>query len=532
MDKNVYRKFESVLGPENVTQDPCLLDSYRYQWIMAEAGREIKSASRLLPHRAECVTLPSTTEEVQAIVKLCNRYNLRFKAHSTGWGAHGAPEDEGAVLIDLRRMNRLIEINEKDMYALVEPYVIWGQLQTEAMKKGLNCNAIGAGSGTSPMASCTSAYGAGNFNVSMGYNQRNVLGVEWVMPNGEVLRLGAPGSSGGWISGDGPGPSLRGLMRGVVGHMGGYGVFTKAAIRLYNWAGPSTMPSKDIFVSDERLIEYPKNLKVFVPSFEKLEDMQQAIAKIGEAEIADAIAIFGRSVILMGFTPSNKLVAEMLEHFAPQLPSHLFTLLLAGNTANELDYKVSVFEKILEATNGSKFDMIDDDKTLRHGLFLALVKGGNTPARPFSPAGSFNPSGSPLFPSFRRWVDMNQNVEKIKKKHCDTGLIVDDAGEGTWGPGIFDHGHGWYFENEIIYDHNVLESKEAVRNLQVDVLKWALSSKIPFFAEMTDKQRTIFTDPKATDAEINYNVKFKEAFNPNQTAENFYVADIHPRPKK
>lgn len=531
MDNEVYKKFESVLGPENITQDPCMLDSYRYQWNMAESGRIADSATRLVPNRAECITLPSTTKEVQAIVKLCNRYNLKFKAHSTGWGSHGVPDQKGVVLVDLRRMNRLLEINEKDMYAVVEPYVIWAELQTEAMKKGLNCGAIGAGSGTSPLASCTSAWGAGNYNVSMGYNQRNVLGVEWVLPNGEILRLGSLGSGSGWISGDGSGPSLRGLMRGLVGHLGGYGIFTRCAIRLYNWPGPPTMPSKNVFVTDEKLYEYPKNMTVMAPYFETIEDMQKAIKKIGEEEIADALAIFGRSILMMGFIPDNLQIAEMIKTYVPQLPRHIFSLLLCGNSQNELEYKMAVMDKILEATNGAKLDIINDE-SMRDAVLLAIVKGGSTPARVFSPAGSFNPSGSALFPTYRRWVDMNKDIEKLKKKYCDTGLILDDQGEGTWGPGILDHGHMWYFENEITFDHNVYESKEAARNLQLDMVKWALTNQIPLYAEMSDEQQKLFTDPNATNVEIFYNLKFKEAFDPNSVSDAAHVLDIHPRVKK
>jgi len=51
----------------------------------------------------------------------------------------------GIILLDLRRMNRIIEINEKNMYAVVEPYVISAQLQAELMKRGFHFNVKGAG---------------------------------------------------------------------------------------------------------------------------------------------------------------------------------------------------------------------------------------------------------------------------------------------------------------------------------------------------------------------------------------------------
>jgi FAD/FMN-containing dehydrogenase len=177
--------------------------------------------------RPVVVALPVSTEEVQALVRICNRQGLKYKAFSTGWGAWCGPTTDNVVQIDLRRMNRILEIDEKNMYAVVEPYVCGAQLQAEAMKVGLNTHIIGAGPNCSPLASATSGWGVGHDGIYMSYSPRNLLGLEWVQPTGEILRLGAPGSGKGWFCGDGPGPSLRGTMRGYFGALSGMGVFTK-----------------------------------------------------------------------------------------------------------------------------------------------------------------------------------------------------------------------------------------------------------------------------------------------------------------
>ena len=124
LSKEVYKEFEDLVGAENISNDPAIMPAY----FSINFG---------------AVILPGNTEEVQSIVKLCNRHKLPFVAVSTGWmGMY--PED--IIFMDLRRMNRIIEINEKHMYAVVEPYVISAQLQAELMKRGLNCNIKGAGS--------------------------------------------------------------------------------------------------------------------------------------------------------------------------------------------------------------------------------------------------------------------------------------------------------------------------------------------------------------------------------------------------
>ncbi len=152
--------------------------------------------------------LPGSTEEVQAIVKVCNKYKVKFKASSTFWSAMGYPSHDGAIQLDMRRMDRILEIDEKNMYAVIEPYVIGAVLQAEAMKVGLNTHIIGAGSSCSPLASASSFAGAGPAGSFMGGHGENMLGVEWVMPNGDIVRTGALGSRCGWFCGEGPGPSI------------------------------------------------------------------------------------------------------------------------------------------------------------------------------------------------------------------------------------------------------------------------------------------------------------------------------------
>ncbi len=114
---------------------------------------------------------------------------------------------------------------------LGEPYVTARELQAEAMKVGLTCHVIGAGCQHSVLASSTSGWGMGVTSNTMSHNSRNLLGFEWVLPSGEVIRVG-PVEEGSF--GD-PGPGLRGCIRGYCGHTGGIGVFTKVAVKLYPW---------------------------------------------------------------------------------------------------------------------------------------------------------------------------------------------------------------------------------------------------------------------------------------------------------
>jgi glycolate oxidase len=522
MDTAVYKMFESILGSENVSRDPAVLDSYTYQWM----GEMTGDATRFGPYRPACVVLPSSTEEVQAVVRACNRFGLKVKAFSTGWGLYSAPGGEGVVQLDLRRMNRLIEINEKNMYALVEPYVIWAQLQAEAMRKGLNCVTIGAGSCTSALANCTSVMGVANNNVSMGYNERNVLGVEWVLPNGEILRLGSPGSSESWISGDGPGPSLRGVMRGAFGALGGMGVFTKCAVRLYQWGGPAELESVNILSMDERIVDYPENVRLVAPYFNDRASLELAAAKIGESEIAYSVGLLERGLLTLGLGKTNAESAEMRENLHPIIPKHIFTVLLVANSHNVLAYQTNVLERILQDTGGKPFEMVEQEQ-FRDIITLLLVKGGSVPARGvFSPTGSFSPILCGFFATRGTLVKAMDDSEEIKRKHIESGLLADDMGEGGWGPLILDHGHSEYFENETLFDPQVPESVQALVDLTTETNESLAKKKmiIPFLSQVkvARAQKKSAHDTIAPHMTTDYRHlqrKFKQVFDPNDVAD-------------
>src|SRR4030042_310284 len=240
LSREVYREFEDVVGPENISDDPAVLDSYSYN--MSHTSLHMGPLYGVYTPRGDAVLLPGCTEEVQSIVKLCNKYKMHLKASSTFWGAMGFPSDENTIQLDMRRMDRILEIDEKNMFAVVEPHVIGANLQAEAMKRGLYAHVHGPGSSCSCLASATSYGGMGPDGIFSGVGVENMLGVEWVMPNGEIARTGSLGSGLGWFYGEGPGPGTRTIVRGAYGGKGGFGVFTKCALKLSPWPGPTLIP--------------------------------------------------------------------------------------------------------------------------------------------------------------------------------------------------------------------------------------------------------------------------------------------------
>ncbi len=132
--KEVYKAFEDIVGPRNISEDIGICETYRAIPAQSSDHRGPYSTKTPLPL---AVILPGSTEEVQKIIKLCNKYNIQFKASTTFWSVMGYIGGDNSVQLDMRRMRR-IEIDAKNMYAIVEPYAIGAVVQAEALKVGLN----------------------------------------------------------------------------------------------------------------------------------------------------------------------------------------------------------------------------------------------------------------------------------------------------------------------------------------------------------------------------------------------------------
>jgi glycolate oxidase len=381
--REVYESLQDIVGPDNITEEPATLDSYAYQW-MAELVPDVTGGSKFFD-RPEAVLVPGSTEEVQAIVKACNQYKLKFHVFSTGWGPWAAAPSKGQILLDLRRMNRILEIDEQNMFAVVEPYVVAAQLQAEAMKKGLNNHISGAGAGTSVLANACCFQGGGPDVMYFSSPQDSILSIEWVMPTGEILRTGSLGSGLGWFCAEGPGPSTQGVIRGALGGSGGWGVVTKIAIRLVHWPGPAVMPIEGTVPSYQA--QLPGDLfRAAFPAFPSWQDFADAIYRIYDSEIG---YIAHRQFVMWGdelqaaflnivTDPTKQLcdLEELLEK--PEIQKlteemrRCFQLILVGMTPRDLAYQQKVLDHILRETGGWNIAFVDKPGIQQYVLLFMI----------------------------------------------------------------------------------------------------------------------------------------------------------------
>jgi len=350
MPLEAYEEFKQVVGEDNVSIEPEVLETYTYMNGLAQG-----TAGFHWMREPIGVILPATQEQVRKILGICTKYGLKFKAHSTAWVMTALATSKNVVILDMRRMNRL-EINDRDSYLVTESYPPAGVAQIEAMKKGLQPHLVGAGPNASNLASATSMQGTGGTSVRTSMNERNVLAVEWVLPTGEVLRLGSLNTPGaGWFCGDGPGPSLRGMMRGAVGGVSGNGVFTRVGLKLYPWYGPAYRCGGEppFFDSEEIPDSY---LKYVV--WDCHEDEAEGLYKLGEAEIIDYNNRWAAGAFTGAMTVSNQefLEAEAAGEYRRKFGDGYWTFFMHAPSPRALSYRIKAFEKIVADTGGEIVD--------------------------------------------------------------------------------------------------------------------------------------------------------------------------------
>ncbi|WPN49687.1 FAD-binding oxidoreductase [Pseudomonas sp. P8_241] len=252
----------SVL-PAGVTQEHFALAINAFRHLLGDA-QVISEPQRLAPYRkimlphdendyaASAALLPDSVEQVQGILKICNRFKVPLWPISTGrnfgYGS-AAPGERGQVVLDLKRMNRILEVDAQLCTALVEPGVTYKQLQDYLKERNiplwLSFPAPGPIAG--PVGNTLER---GEGNTPYGDHFNNACGMEVVLANGEVLRTGTGGlpNSNSWqIFKYGFGPYLDGLFT-----QSNFGVVTKLGL----WLMPAPAGHRTVLVQyDEAQLE-------------------------------------------------------------------------------------------------------------------------------------------------------------------------------------------------------------------------------------------------------------------------------------
>lgn len=216
---NIYDSLIDIVGHERVSNSQEELFIYS------------RDSGAQHPGRVDYVVMPKSVEEVQGVVKLANRERIPVTPLGGGFtlSALVVPKN-GGIVLDMKKMDRIIELNEKSRYAVVEAGVSQAALKTYLEKHSPHLqHSTPEAPPSVTVVGNVLIQGHGHISPRYGVNSEMINGMEVVLPTGEVCKIGSCSVSPYWFT-RGPLPDLAGLF---IGWLGTTGVVTKLSIRLF-----------------------------------------------------------------------------------------------------------------------------------------------------------------------------------------------------------------------------------------------------------------------------------------------------------
>ena len=175
----IVSRLSDIVGTQHVRSD----DESRNAYGVDALGKG---------HPADVVVIPADTQQVVAIARLCNEHRLPLVVRGAGTGfTGGAVPTCGGVLLSMERFNRILDIDELNLLAVVEPNVINADLQREVEKVGLFYPPDPASLNQSSIGGNVAECAGGPRAFKYGVTKRYVLALEAVLPTGEVIDTGS-----------------------------------------------------------------------------------------------------------------------------------------------------------------------------------------------------------------------------------------------------------------------------------------------------------------------------------------------------
>jgi glycolate oxidase len=210
-DKGIVKQIINIVGKENVVEDRETLICYSYD-------------ATNIRHLPDLVVFPRTPQQISEILKLANEHRFSVIPRGAGTGFTGGTLPvEGGVVLVLTKMNKILKIDQENLLAIVEPGVVTYDLQQEVEKLGLFYPPDPASLKSSTLGGNVAECAGGPRAVKYGVTKDYVLGLEAVLPTGEIISTGVQTVK-----------SVVGydLTKLLVGSEGTLGIITKIVLRL------------------------------------------------------------------------------------------------------------------------------------------------------------------------------------------------------------------------------------------------------------------------------------------------------------
>ena len=211
MQDSIIKEITAIVGPEHLLTSP--EDCWTYAYDATDRA-----------HAPEAVVFPGSAAEISPILKLANEFRFAVTPRGAGTGrSGGAVPVAGGVVLVLTRLNRILEINPRDLVAVVEPGVSTGSFKKAVEELGLYYPPDPSSADFCTLGGNVAECAGGAVAVQYGVTRDYVLGLQVVLPTGEIINAGTR-TMKGVVGYD--------LTRLFLGSEGTLGIITRITLRL------------------------------------------------------------------------------------------------------------------------------------------------------------------------------------------------------------------------------------------------------------------------------------------------------------
>ncbi len=338
----VLAKVRELIGEEYASSDPEILSTY---------SRDFSITPRRRPN---LVALPATTEEVQAIVRIANEYRVPVYVLTSGFNHAGSfVPRRGGIMLDLKRMNRILRIDEESMTATFQPYVRIAVFYEECSKRFVARDVILRPAnpityGSACMMSNVLTGGIPFIALTTGGHAESVVGMTWVTPEGEILKTGSSALPNvGDVPVLGPGPDIGGMFLAAEGN---FGICTEMTLKLF---------TENPWPRDRTFYFHPED-----PKEDDLTDVAEFFYRVTRDNYVQALYKSNNRHFAQAVAASD----EDVEGLCLSMPANIMMYVVTGLDEEEMEIKRRHFEEQREA-HGKFVPMADEENQ----VFLEMM---------------------------------------------------------------------------------------------------------------------------------------------------------------
>jgi len=376
----VLEKLQNAIGKQWVSDDPAHLASYSRDFT-------------IVPGRwPNIVVLPGSTEDVQKIIKIAAEHEVPVVPMSTGFNHGGLCIPlHGGIMVDLiKRMDKVLNLDEETLTITIQPGV--RNAVTYAMANHRCCvddvpmaAAVSLSMGSTSTLANYIGRGIPGSEVKYGDSTEAIVGMTWVLPDGEILKTGTPAVPNVGIIpiAYGPGPDIGGMF---INASGMFGICTEITIKLF--------PEK----GKERLYIFDAKVKE-----RSLEKALEFLIQLSQQALAEFIyKSHGGQTVNMIIDPDNPYPPGAMCEFLPEDPVIVSIL---GETEEELDIKEEILMDLAAECGLYALDM--------KGLTEQIFKGAPNPFERKARSQIGKAIGSVLRRGAFQWYSCNVKADPI-----------------------------------------------------------------------------------------------------------------------